>query len=308
MDTQPPMQPQPDQLNQLSSAIQGCAVGRQTGFRNRLKRMRIRLKQKKNIATGFEALEKDVQLSMQQLIERKEHMPRVTYPESLPISQKRALISDAIDNHQVVIVAGETGSGKTTQIPKMCLELGRGIHGMIGHTQPRRIAARSVATRIAEELNSPLGKDVGYKVRFSDHTQSNTYIKLMTDGILLAEIQRDPKLLNYDTIIIDEAHERSLNIDFLLGYLKNMLPKRPDLKVIVTSATINTARFSEFFNKAPVIEVSGRSYPVDIEYKPLCVDESNPDKAFLNAVIDAVDEAETYDALGDILIFLPGER
>ena len=308
MDTQPPMQPQPDQLNQLSSAIQRCAMGRQIGFRNRLKRMRIRLKQKKNISQGFEQLDKDIQISMQQLVERKEHRPAVTYPESLPVSQKRKLISDAIKKSQVVIVAGETGSGKTTQIPKICLELGRGIHGMIGHTQPRRIAARSVATRIAEELNSPVGKDVGYKVRFSDHTQGNTYIKLMTDGILLAEIQRDPKLLNYDTIIIDEAHERSLNIDFLLGYLKNMLPKRPDLKLIVTSATINTERFSTFFNNAPVIEVSGRSYPVEIEYKPIIVDESNPDKAFLNTVIDAVDEAELHDPLGDILIFLPGER
>lgn len=303
-----PQQPQLDQLSQLSSAIQSCAKGRQGGFRNRLKRMRIRLKQNKNIAQGFDALVKDVALSKQQLAERKLHMPRVTYPESLPISQKRALISDAIRKHQVVIVAGETGSGKTTQIPKICLELGRGIHGMIGHTQPRRIAARSVATRIADELNSPLGKDVGYKVRFSDHTQSNTYIKLMTDGILLAEIQRDPKLLHYDTIIIDEAHERSLNIDFLLGYLKNMLPKRPDLKVIVTSATINTERFSTFFNKAPIIEVSGRSYPVDIEYKPVVVDEANPDKDFLNTVIHAVDEAELHDPLGDILIFLPGER
>jgi len=245
---------------------------------------------------------------VQQLAERKQHMPAVTYPESLPISQKRQLIAEAIKKSQVVIVAGETGSGKTTQIPKICLELGRGIHGMIGHTQPRRIAARSVATRIAQELNSPLGKDVGYKVRFSDHTQSNTYIKLMTDGILLAEVQRDPKLLHYDTIIIDEAHERSLNIDFLLGYLKNILPKRLDLKVIVTSATINTERFSRFFNNAPIIEVSGRSYPVDIEYKPVIVDESNPDKAFLNTVIDAVDEAGLHDPLGDILIFLPGER
>ncbi len=308
MTIQAELQTQADQLNMLSSAIQGCAMGRQVSFRNRLKRMRIRLKQKKNISVGFDALVKDIEQSKQMLIERKKNMPAVTYPESLPISQKRQLISDAIRKHQVVIVAGETGSGKTTQIPKICLELGRGIHGMIGHTQPRRIAARSVATRIAEELNSPLGKDVGYKVRFSDHTQRNTYIKLMTDGILLAEIQRDPKLLNYDTIIIDEAHERSLNIDFLLGYLKNILPKRPDLNVIVTSATINTQRFSEFFDQAPIIEVSGRSYPVDIDYRPIVVDESNPDKNFFSAVIDAVDEAATYDALGDILIFLPGER
>ena len=308
---------QGEQLHLLGSDIQHAMRAEQRAFRNRLKRMRVRLKQGKDIQAGFEQLQRDIGQSRQMLEARKLRVPEIVYPADLPISQKRQLIADAIAKHQVVIVAGETGSGKTTQIPKICLELGRGIHAMIGHTQPRRIAARSVANRIAEELGSPLGTDVGYKVRFSDHSRNVPYIKLMTDGILLAEIQRDPKLLHYDTIIIDEAHERSLNIDFLLGYLKNILPMRPDLKLIVTSATINTARFSEFFQQAPIMEVSGRSYPVDIVYRPL-EPEAKSDKtaessdaqstAFHQAVIAAVDAAADVDGLGDILIFLPGER
>src|SRR5690606_10405697 len=194
---------------------------------------------------------------------------QITFPENLPVSARREEIAAAIAKHQVVIVCGETGSGKTTQLPKICLELGRGAAGMIGHTQPRRIAARSVASRIAQELQSPLGQVVGYKVRFNDKLSESSYVKLMTDGILLAETQGDRFLNAYDTIIIDEAHERSLNIDFLLGYLKQLLPKRPDLKVIVTSATIDADRFSSHFNNAPVIEVSGRTYPVEIRYRPL---------------------------------------
>ena len=292
----------------LTNQIKTCMLFQRRALNNRLKKIRIRAKQGKDISAAIAQLNQDIEKSATQLELRKNNLPTITYPEDLPISQKREVISEAISKHQVTIIAGETGSGKTTQIPKICLELGRGIEGTIGHTQPRRIAARSVATRIAEELKSPLGKDVGYKVRFSDHTQTNTYIKLMTDGILLAEIQHDPKLLRYDTIIIDEAHERSLNIDFLLGYLKNILPKRPDLKVIITSATINTERFSSYFNDAPIIEVSGRSYPVEIEYRPLVDDEDTDDKSLQTAIINAVDEAAIYDALGDILIFLPGER
>ena len=184
--------------------------------------------------------------------------PRITYPESLPVSQKRDILN-AVRDHQVVIVAGETGSGKTTQLPKICLELGRGVKGLIGHTQPRRLAARTVANRIADELETPLGGSVGYKVRFNDQVGENTLVKLMTDGILLAEIQQDRLLMQYDTLIIDEAHERSLNIDFILGYLRELLPKRPDLKVIITSATIDPQRFSRHFNNAPIIEVSGRT-------------------------------------------------
>ncbi|HEY9269031.1 MAG TPA: ATP-dependent RNA helicase HrpA [Methylotenera sp.] len=196
-------------------------------------------------------------------------LPKPEYPLELPVSGRKDEISAAILKNQVVIVCGETGSGKTTQLPKICLELGRGVSGLIGHTQPRRIAARSVASRIAQELNSPLGEVVGYKVRFNDKLSESSYVKLMTDGILLAETQGDKFLNAYDTIIIDEAHERSLNIDFLLGYLKQLLPKRPDLKIIVTSATIDADRFSEHFNGAPVIEVSGRTYPVEIRYRPL---------------------------------------
>ena len=199
---------------------------------------------------------------------KKEQRPNIDYPD-LPVSDKKDEIAEAISANQVVIIAGETGSGKTTQIPKICLELGRGIAGIIGHTQPRRLAARTVANRIAEELKSPLGHQVGFKIRFTDKVSDNTYIKLMTDGILLAEIQQDRFLNQYDTIIIDEAHERSLNIDFILGYLKQLLPKRPELKLIITSATIDPQRFSKHFNDAPVIEVSGRTYPVEMRYREL---------------------------------------
>lgn len=210
-----------------------------------------------------------VQQSQQKFASRLSGLPKPEYALELPVSSKKDEIAQAIQNHQVVIVCGETGSGKTTQLPKICLELGRGVAGLIGHTQPRRIAARSVASRIAQELKTPLGEAVGYKVRFNDKLSESSYIKLMTDGILLAETQGDKFLNAYDTIIIDEAHERSLNIDFLLGYLKQLLPKRPDLKVIVTSATIDAERFSSHFSGAPVIEVSGRTYPVEIRYRPL---------------------------------------
>ncbi|MGW8882909.1 DEAD/DEAH box helicase, partial [Streptomyces mirabilis] len=205
---------------------------------------------------------------------RAARMPALSYPEQLPVSQKKDEILEAIRDHQVVIVAGETGSGKTTQIPKICMELGRGVRGMIGHTQPRRIAARTVAERVADELKTPLGEAVGWKVRFTDQVNPDaTFVKLMTDGILLAEIQTDRELRAYDTIIIDEAHERSLNIDFLLGYLARLLPKRPDLKVVITSATIDPERFARHFGEAPIVEVSGRTYPVEVRYRPLLEEE-----------------------------------
>lgn len=207
----------------------------------------------------------------------------------------------------MVIVAGETGSGKTTQLPKICLELGRGIKGLIGHTQPRRLAARSVGDRIAHELDTSLGGAVGYKVRFNDQVSDTTLVKLMTDGILLAEIQQDRMLMQYDTLIIDEAHERSLNIDFILGYLRQLLPKRPDLKVIITSATIDPQRFSRHFNNAPIIEVSGRTYPVEVRYRPVVDDADDVDRDQLQAIFDAVDELGRESA-GDILIFMSGER
>ena len=200
---------------------------------------------------------------------RRAVVPDVTFPESLPVSQHLDAITTAIQSNQVVIVAGETGSGKTTQLPKMCLALGQGIFGTIGHTQPRRVAARTVAARLAEELSVPLGDAVGFEIRFGDRTKDTTLIKVMTDGILLAETQSDRFLEQYDTLIIDEAHERSLNIDFLLGYIKRILPKRPDLKVIITSATIDVARFAKHFGDAPIVEVSGRTYPVEMRYRPL---------------------------------------
>ena len=228
----------------------------------------------------------------------------IVFPESLPVSQRKAEIEKLLSEHQVIVVAGETGSGKTTQLPKMCLELGLGNLGTIGHTQPRRIAARSVAARIAEELQTELGDLVGYKVRFNDQISDNTQIKLMTDGILLAEIQNDRFLNQYSCLIIDEAHERSLNNDFILGYLKQLLPRRPDLKVIITSATIDVERFSKHFNNAPIIEVSGRTYPVEVRYRPVAEDD---DQDQLQGILNAVDELQA-EGRGDILIFMNGER
>ncbi|WP_414686044.1 ATP-dependent RNA helicase HrpA [Mycobacterium sp.] len=253
---------------------------------------------------------------------RQAAVPAITYPD-LPVSERRHDIAEAIRAHQVVVVAGETGSGKTTQLPKICLDAGRGVRGTIGHTQPRRLAARTVAQRIADELQTPLGDVVGYTVRFTDQVSDRTLIKLMTDGILLAEIQRDRRLLRYDTLILDEAHERSLNIDFLLGYLRELLPRRPDLKVIVTSATIEPQRFADHFGGAPIVEVSGRMYPVEIRYRPLEVpvssdfgdDPDDPDHEIvrteirdeIEAIVDAIGELEA-EPPGDVLVFLSGER
>ena len=245
-------------------------------------------------------------------------LPPITYPEHLPVVERRDDIAAAIRDHQVVVIAGETGSGKTTQIPKICLELGRGLDGVIGHTQPRRIAARAVAERLSEELGVELGTAVGYQVRFTDQSSRDTLVKVMTDGILLAEMQRDRELRRYDTIIIDEAHERSLNIDFILGYLKQLLPRRPDLKVIITSATIDPQRFAEHFatadgTPAPIIEVSGRTFPVEIRYRPL-VDPDRPEaeeRDMVTGVCDAVEELWTERHSGtssDILVFFSGER
>ena len=275
--------------------------------RHRLRQKLMRLKGKANPA-AVARLAAEIAASRAKLEQRRTNLPTPSYPEALPVSERRQEILEAIQKHQVVIVAGETGSGKTTQLPKICLDAGRGIAGVIGHTQPRRIAARSVAVRIADELKTPMGHAVGYKVRFSDHTRPESYIKLMTDGILLAESQADRFLNQYDTLIIDEAHERSLNIDFLLGYLRQLLPKRPDLKLVITSATIDTARFAKHFNDAPVIEVSGRNYPVEIRYRPLLSDdEAEQDRDVQQAIRDAVDEL-AHEGLGDVLIFLPGER
>jgi ATP-dependent helicase HrpA len=264
-----------------------------------------------DVARAIEAAE-------QRLEARRAAVPAITYPAELPVSARKDDIAAAIRDHQVVIVAGETGSGKTTQIPKICLEIGRGVRGLIGHTQPRRIAARSVAERIAEELGTELGDAVGYTVRFTDHSSPASYVKVMTDGILLAEMQRDRDLLAYDTLIIDEAHERSLNIDFILGYLKQLLPRRPDLHVVITSATIDSARFAEHFGSsgrpAPVIEVTGRTYPVETRYRPYGQTteddtgrKSTDDRDQTQAICDAVVELAA-EGPGDVLVFLSGER
>lgn len=275
-----------------------------------------------------EALRKKLEASIAARTERRNSLPKPSFPAELPVSARREEIAAAIRAHQVIIVCGETGSGKTTQLPKICLELGRGEAGLIGHTQPRRIAARATATRIAEELQSELGTVVGYKIRFTDHTRPDSYVKLMTDGILLAETQGDPLLSAYDTLIIDEAHERSLNIDFLLGYLRQLLVKRPDLKLIVTSATLDAERFANHFaiagKPAPVIEVSGRLYPIEVRYRPVEEEEKpglapgrpqpkaparggRKDADLYEAIVDAVDELQR-EGPGDVLVFLPGER
>ncbi|MER7989494.1 ATP-dependent RNA helicase HrpA [Streptomyces noursei] len=276
-------------------------LGRRLDGARRIRKPEARAAVLTEIAAGLDEAELRV-------AQRREAMPAVSYPPELPVSQKKDEILAAIRDHQVVIVAGETGSGKTTQIPKICLELGRGVRGLIGHTQPRRIAARTVAERVAEELKTPLGEAVGWKVRFTDQVGGDTLVKLMTDGILLAEIQTDRELQQYDTIIIDEAHERSLNIDFILGYLAQLLPKRPDLKVVITSATIDPERFSRHFGDAPIVEVSGRTYPVEVRYRPLLEEGGqDPDRDQITAICDAVDELQA-EGPGDVLVFLSGER
>ncbi|HEY0665498.1 MAG TPA: helicase-related protein, partial [Gallionella sp.] len=238
---------------------------------------------------------------------RLESLAEIEFPADLPVVARLEDLARAIGEHQVVIVCGETGSGKTTQLPKICLKLGRGVLGCIGHTQPRRVAARTVAARIAYELKTELGGAVGYKVRFNDKVSAETSVKLMTDGILLAEIHSDPLLRGYDTLIIDEAHERSLNIDFLLGYLKQLLPRRPDLKLIITSATLDADRFAKHFG-AQVVEVSGRSYPVEVRYRPPQQDEEGDTQDVPQAVSSALDELAAGGLRGDVLVFLPGER
>ncbi|CQI91230.1 ATP-dependent RNA helicase HrpA [Yersinia frederiksenii] len=293
-------------LAALSSQLGELMLRDQQRLRRRLQGAR-KVNNPEAVEAIMREIEAEIANAMQRVTHRRAACPAITYPESLPVSQKKQDIFNAIRDHQVVIVAGETGSGKTTQLPKICLELGRGVKGVIGHTQPRRLAARTVANRIADELSTSLGGCVGYKVRFNDQVGENTLVKLMTDGILLAEIQQDRLLMQYDTLIIDEAHERSLNIDFILGYLRELLPKRPDLKVIITSATIDPQRFSKHFNNAPIIEVSGRTYPVEVRYRPIVDDADDVERDQLQAIFDAVDELG-HESPGDILIFMSGER
>ncbi|QTF08483.1 ATP-dependent RNA helicase HrpA [Brenneria izadpanahii] len=293
-------------LNALSSQLSELMLRDQQRLRRRLQGA-AKVGGLKAQSVIAQEIEGEIAVARQRVENRRASCPSINYPEQLPVSQKKDEILHALREHQVIIVAGETGSGKTTQLPKICLELGRGVRGLIGHTQPRRLAARTVADRIAAELETPLGGCVGYKVRFNDQVGDNTLVKLMTDGILLAEIQQDRLLMQYDTLIIDEAHERSLNIDFILGYLRQLLPKRPDLKIIITSATIDPQRFSRHFNNAPIIEVSGRTYPVDVRYRPVVEDAEDSDRDQLQAIFDAVDEL-SREGPGDILIFMSGER
>ncbi|MGW0433309.1 ATP-dependent RNA helicase HrpA [Micromonospora sp. NPDC003197] len=342
------MQTPPDshartKLADLRSRLTELTIRDQRRTQRRLDGVR-KIRDPERRESALAEIEAEVAAAEEQLAIRRAGVPQVTYPVGLPVSEKKDDILAAIRDHQVVIVAGETGSGKTTQLPKICLELGRGVRGLIGHTQPRRLAARTVANRIAEELGTELGQTVGYKVRFTDQVSDGTLVKLMTDGILLAELQQDRMLSRYDTLIIDEAHERSLNIDFILGYLKQLLPRRPDLKVIITSATIDPQRFARHFGTpngqlsvgtsngqlsedkpvsddkpvsgdAPIIEVSGRTYPVEVRHRPLVLDLDNEDgeddgenvRDQVQAISDAVEEL-VAEGPGDILVFLSGER
>ena len=299
------------QINTLWQQLSGCMLADIYPLRRRLQQAREALSRNKSIDKALQETAARIRASNAKLQARKLALPKPDYPLELPVSLRKGEITQAILKNQVVIVCGETGSGKTTQLPKICLELGRGVAGLIGHTQPRRIAARSVASRIAQELKTSLGEAVGYKVRFNDKLSESSYIKLMTDGILLAETQGDRFLSAYDTIIIDEAHERSLNIDFLMGYLKRILHKRRDLKVIITSATIDAERFAEFFRNegtpAPVIEVSGRTFPVEVRYQPPDEEEGEDEVDWQRAAADACEELAAESA-GDILVFMPTER
>jgi ATP-dependent helicase HrpA len=300
-------------VEELEQAIEQALAGERFRLRRRLRGIRQARDTGKSFDRNLRQLDDDVRRSVELRQARLAGVPAIRYEDDLPILARREEIVEAIRHHPAVVVCGETGSGKSTQLPKICLEMGRGVEGMIGHTQPRRIAARSVAARLAEELRSPLGEAVGFKVRFTDVTRPETYVKLMTDGVLLAETQSDRFLNRYDTIILDEAHERSLNIDFLLGYLKRLLGQREDLRVIITSATIDAARFAAHFlserGEAPVIEVSGRTYPVDVRYRPLAGgDEDERDEADVQrAIADAVEELAA-EGPGDMLVFLPTER
>lgn len=294
----------------VKKALEHCLIRDRHPLREALKRIE-KLPQEQQVEKLAGLLER-VKAS-QSIVGMREITPALNYPENLPVSERRAEILTLIRENQVVVIAGETGSGKTTQLPKLCMEAGLGIYGRIGHTQPRRLAASSVAQRIADELQMPLGQTVGYQVRFTDQSTDSSRLKVMTDGILLAQTQRDKYLNEYDCIIIDEAHERSLNIDFLLGYLRQLLPKRPDLKIVITSATIDVERFSKHFNDAPIIEVSGRTFPVDVLYRPLVrTDVDEEDRTLYEGIADALSEFHNLDKQsgrpGDTLVFLPGER
>ncbi|MGF1612563.1 MAG: ATP-dependent RNA helicase HrpA [Gammaproteobacteria bacterium] len=297
-------------VRELRSKLPACMLFERRMLRRRLRRLERSGVRDVSWQSASARLQRAIERSAQRAEERRRDLPTPTFPEALPITQARQAIVEALHGSQVVVVCGATGSGKTTQLPKLCLALGRGVQGLIGHTQPRRVAARSVAARIAQELNSPLGQAVGYQVRFSDRVSDGTYLKLMTDGILLAEIESDPRLERYDTLIIDEAHERTLNIDLLLGYMRQLLPKRPDLRLLIASATLDQDRFAQYFDGAAMVAIAGRSYPVEVRYRPRST-EAGPQQGLAVAVVASVEEVwreSEASALGDILVFLPGER
>ncbi|PCJ48112.1 MAG: ATP-dependent RNA helicase HrpA [Gammaproteobacteria bacterium] len=302
------VQSQLESVKKLRNSLSLLSSPHRLEYKRWINSLEKRIKQKQPVDKSLEKLSRQLSKAAELIKHKLSNVPKIHFPELLPISKHVDELTKAIKENQVIIVAGETGSGKTTQLPKICLAMGRGIHGQIGHTQPRRLAARNVALRIAEELGVTLGNEVGYQVRFEDKSDAAGYIKLMTDGILLNELHHDPLLKKYDTIIIDEAHERSLNIDFILGILHQVLSKRPDLKVIITSATIDPERFSNHFNKAPVIEVSGRTYPVETLYMPL--NEFNDEDGGLSTEEGVCQAAELLGSAGkgDILVFLPGEQ
>jgi len=299
-----------NKIDKLIQDIPSCMLCDQFQMMKKLQILR-KSPQRAKLSTldikSLDQLETAITRSSKKVLERRALLPSPVYAENLPISAHKDELIDLINRHQVLVVCGETGSGKTTQLPKICLSMGRGVKGMIGHTQPRRIAAKSVASRLAAELDIELGTGVGYKMRFTDNVSSTSFVKLMTDGILLAEIRRDRFLQQYDTLIIDEAHERSINIDFLLGYLKWLLPKRPDLKLLITSATIDTKSFSSYFNDAPVIEIAGRSFPVEVVYRAALDEDENATATLPEQVVAAIDEVAS-SLSGDVLVFLPGER
>ncbi|MDX1518726.1 MAG: ATP-dependent helicase, partial [Gammaproteobacteria bacterium] len=261
-----------DELETVEKKLRDCMKPDQRRLRRRLARLRKQTGETDD--KQLAGLKQELDRALLQKEQKAARKPKIEFPPQLPVSEKIHEIHRAVSDHPVTVVCGETGSGKSTQLPKLCVQMGYGLDGLIGHTQPRRIAARSIANRIASETGSRLGEDVGFRIRHTDRTSALTWIKVMTDGVLLSEMQRDRWLNDYEVLIIDEAHERSLNIDFLLGYLKLLIARRPDLKLIITSATIDVERFSEFFNNAPVVEVSGRSYPVDMRYRPIDEDES----------------------------------
>ncbi len=299
-------------IEKIESLLPSTMLRHREGLSGRLERLlsaRMGRSAQRYFLEDLRSLQKRAEASVQERDTRLRQLPRVSYPETLPIFSKKDEIVNAIRQHQVVIISGETGCGKSTQLPKMCLEAGLGIAGKIGSTQPRRIAATTIARRIAEELGEDLGTSVGYKIRFKDRTPRHAYIKVMTDGMLLAETHGDPQLLEYDTLIIDEAHERSLNIDFILGLLRTLLPKRPELRVIITSATLETEKFSEAFGQAPVIHVAGRLYPVEVEYWPIDPElEDRGDVTYVDMAVKAVDMLRGKRRFGDILIFMPTEQ